>query len=407
MKRKLSKKDVLTIPNALSVFRILLIPLIVWLYLAEDRPIAAVITVGLSALTDVADGFIARRFHMISDVGKVLDPIADKLTQAALLICLTSRYRFLWWVFAFLAFKEIFQGLLGLAAVSLSGEMNQAHWYGKLSTVIFYAAMLVLLAFPGLSLRWVQLTVAVCCAALMLSLILYAHSYLTVIWGVLFPDTGRRSIKVRLLMLLLWAGVILFFWFHRDSVSVEGALQITPKSTVLAILVMLALFTLKSLSVVIYSGILYALSGILFPLPLAIGVNLAGTVLMAAMAYGIGHRVGGEAIDRVVHDHRNAALMRRLRTETTLLYTVIIRVINLLPFDLMSAYFGATGTPFVPYLLGTLGGMAVSLVLFPLIGSSVLTPASPRFFISAAVELVILLGSALTLWALRKKAVEE
>jgi len=361
MKRKLGRTDVLTIPNALSVFRILLIPLIVWLYLVEDRPIAAMIAVGVSALTDVADGFIARRFHMISDVGKVLDPIADKLTQAALLICLTSRYRFLWWVFAFLAFKEIFQGLLGLAAVNLSGEMNQAHWYGKLSTVVFYAAMLVLLALPGLELAWVYAIVALCCAALMLSLILYARSYLTVIWGALFPDAGRRSVKLRLLMLVLWAGVIVFFWFHRDSVTVESVLQITPKST----------------------------------------------ALMAALAYGIGHRLGGGAIDRVVGEHRNAALMRRLRNENTVLYTVIIRIINLLPFDLVSAYFGATKTPFGPYLAGTLGGMAASCVLFPLIGANAASPTCPRFFIPAAAQLVILLGSALVLWFQRKKSIGE
>ena len=96
-------KQMLTIPNLLSVFRILLIPLIVWLYCGKQDYLLAAWVLLLSGVTDIADGFIARRFRMVSDLGKVLDPIADKLTQTAALVCLLTRFRAVWWLLGVLA----------------------------------------------------------------------------------------------------------------------------------------------------------------------------------------------------------------------------------------------------------------------------------------------------------------
>lgn len=89
MHRLMKKEQLLTIPNLLSVVRLLLIPLIVWLYCARQEYELAVLFILLSGATDVVDGFIARRFHMVSDFGKILDPVADKLTQGALIAGLT------------------------------------------------------------------------------------------------------------------------------------------------------------------------------------------------------------------------------------------------------------------------------------------------------------------------------
>ena len=78
------KNKIFTIPNVLSFFRILLVPVFVWLYAFRDERIWALIVLIVSGVTDLLDGFIARHFHMISDLGKMLDPVADKLTAAAL-----------------------------------------------------------------------------------------------------------------------------------------------------------------------------------------------------------------------------------------------------------------------------------------------------------------------------------
>ncbi len=401
MKRRPAKKDIFTIPNLLSFFRILLIPQIVWLCAAADNSRAAVAAVAVSALTDVADGFIARRFRMTSDLGKVLDPIADKLTQAALLICLALRYPFIYWVFGLLCLKEVLQGLLGLAVVKATGRMQQARWYGKVSTVVFYLTMLLLLL--ELPAPWVLPLVGVCAAALMLAMVLYVHDWLDVVWSTFFPERSRRSLLMRLFMLLMWAAFIVFCWFHRDCISVDGALRVTPRSVLLALLMMMGLFALKSSSVVIHSGLVYALSGILFPLPAAVAVNLAGTALMAALSYGAGRRLGGKGIDEFVSRNRNAELLRRFRRNNAFVYTALTRLINLLPFDVVSAYFGAMETPILPYMLGTLAGMAASCVLFPLMGAHIVTPGSPRFLISAILEAAILLAGLLALLIVERR----
>lgn len=94
----LTKKDILTIPNALSMFRIILAVLIPFIYYKPDfeQKIPCLLTiVVISGLTDFLDGKIARRFHMISELGKILDPIADKVTQAVLLICLLSKFKWI------------------------------------------------------------------------------------------------------------------------------------------------------------------------------------------------------------------------------------------------------------------------------------------------------------------------
>ena len=90
-----SENKIFTLPNVLSFFRILLIPVIIWLYLVKDNSIWAGYVLILSGLTDVLDDFIARRFNVASDLGKVLDPVADKLTQAAMLICLSIRFLYI------------------------------------------------------------------------------------------------------------------------------------------------------------------------------------------------------------------------------------------------------------------------------------------------------------------------
>ncbi|MGM9615109.1 MAG: CDP-alcohol phosphatidyltransferase family protein [Oscillospiraceae bacterium] len=193
MKHRLTKKDILTIPNALSLFRLLLIPVIVYLYGVEKHRYAAVGVVALSGLTDMADGYIARHFNMVSDVGKILDPIADKLTQAALLICLADRYRVLYWVFALFCLKEVLQGLMGLLAIRTTGEVQAARWYGKVSTGVFYGTMLLLLLIADMPETWANALIGVCAAALAMAMLLYIIHYLGLCRGKLKKPESREE----------------------------------------------------------------------------------------------------------------------------------------------------------------------------------------------------------------------
>lgn len=135
----------ITIPNILSIFRMVLIPVFVLLYLntgIENHYWYAAGVIVLSGFTDVADGFIARRFNMCSELGKILDPAADKLTQAAVLICLCFKHSEMVFLAILLFCKELI--LLAGAIVLRKKEqvkMPSARWWGKLSTVIIYATV--------------------------------------------------------------------------------------------------------------------------------------------------------------------------------------------------------------------------------------------------------------------------
>lgn len=173
MHRLFRREQILTIPNLLSLFRLLLIPVIIWLYCEKEDYIAAAIMTVLSGLTDIADGVIARKLNMVSDLGKILDPIADKLTQAALIFCLISKYEWMICLFIFFAVKEITMGISGLIVIKKKDVVNSAQWFGKLSTMVLYAVMILLFLFPDISTVWANTMILLCAAVLLLSMVKY------------------------------------------------------------------------------------------------------------------------------------------------------------------------------------------------------------------------------------------
>ncbi len=142
------KKEIFTIPNMLSLFRLLLIPVYIILYLRAksqtDLYLAASI-LAVSCLTDLIDGKIARHFNMISNVGKILDPLADKLTQFSLIICLLSRYKTLQYIVPLFIIKESFQLIAGGISIIKNGKMLKgAQLTGKISTTVLFISLIIL-----------------------------------------------------------------------------------------------------------------------------------------------------------------------------------------------------------------------------------------------------------------------
>ncbi len=171
-RKYLTREQIFTIPNFMSIFRIVLLPFIIWTYWKESYDVAVALLI-VSAITDALDGVIARKFNMVSDLGKMLDPLCDKLTQAALLICLSFRYWYVWGVFALLAVKDLTMSFLGAAAIRHRGAGPAAQWYGTLCTGGLGTVMAVLILFPHIPERIVIGLLALCCAAILLSLIMY------------------------------------------------------------------------------------------------------------------------------------------------------------------------------------------------------------------------------------------
>lgn len=139
---------ILTLPNILSFFRLLLIPVIVFLY-DDGYYFWAMFTLFISGVTDVVDGWIARTYHLVSDFGKAIDPVADKLTQLVVLLCLMgTKY---WWVILALVLKEFIIGILTLIALRKTHSVYSAGWYGKLCTMVIYLSM-------GFMILWIVIT---------------------------------------------------------------------------------------------------------------------------------------------------------------------------------------------------------------------------------------------------------
>ena len=176
IKSRLQKKDILTIPNLLSLIRLALIPAIVILYVKGFHYLS-VMLIALSAITDIVDGWIARHFHMISDFGKFLDPLADKLTQIAMLSCLVIRYSWAIILVILLVVKEIFQFIYGLIVLKKTNTMNSARWFGKVNTVVLYATMILLFLFPEIPTSLSELLFVLCTATMLFSMLLYGRFF--------------------------------------------------------------------------------------------------------------------------------------------------------------------------------------------------------------------------------------
>ena len=175
------KKDIFSVPNILSFVRILLIPIFVWLYLTAGTSgeyyLAAAVVV-VSGITDFLDGQIARRCNMITEFGKFLDPLADKLTQGTLFLCIALNHPLMWVLLVIWLLKDGFMAIMGLVLLKAKQtKLDGARWYGKVCTAIIYIAVLALLFFPGIfppESKASIVLILICIGIMLLSGILYS-----------------------------------------------------------------------------------------------------------------------------------------------------------------------------------------------------------------------------------------
>ena len=169
------QSKILTIPNILSFFRLCLIPVIMWLYCVEENYFWAGGILILSGITDTVDGFVARRFHMASELGKMLDPVADKMTQAAMLFCLLTRFPLMILPLALMVVKETFMGVTGLLIIRRTGSVFGADWHGKVTTWLLYAMMILHVFWFNIPVTVSRALTGACVIMMVISLILYGR----------------------------------------------------------------------------------------------------------------------------------------------------------------------------------------------------------------------------------------
>lgn len=384
------KENVFTIPNLMSVIRLLLIPFIVWLYCFEKKHVIVFLLIVLSGVTDVLDGMIARRFNMVSELGKALDPVADKLTQGIVIICLVTRYRAMLVLVCMFAVKELLMAVMGLISFSHTDVMPSAKWYGKANTVLLYAVMGALILFPGIPPMVAYIMMGACAVSLVVSLLLYFLGYQPVLRGVKLSEKNGKLFKrwMSLTVIGLWAVVITVFIVDRETYF-PGKPLAFGDGIYDAVFFVLGAFALKSFSTIIPSGLLYGVCGIMFELPTALVLSLAGTVIMISFPYLLGHLAGEEKTEQVIGSHRDLVFIGNGRKRRFIM-PLIMRLPLFLSDGLVSAYFGAADSKYVPYLIASLIGSLPSLTAFTVIGAGIKEPASLSFILAVVFEAVLL-----------------
>lgn len=180
MSMKNLKKEIFTIPNLLSLFRLVLIPVYIRLYMNAVEPSEYLVAGGvlaLSCLTDLADGKIARHFNMISTLGKILDPVADKLTQFTLVLCLSLKYPVLNPVLALFVVKEVFQMVAGIFHLCKGRMLPGALLAGKVCTTVLFVSLTALVLFPDMDPRLVDAIALIDGVFLLVSFLNYIFAY--------------------------------------------------------------------------------------------------------------------------------------------------------------------------------------------------------------------------------------
>ena len=174
------KKEILTIPNLLSLFRLILIPVYVLIYLnaedASDYCLAACI-LAVSCLTDMIDGQIARHFDMISSIGKILDPLADKATQFTLIICLAMKSSVIWYLVGLFVVKESFQLIAGGINLRKGIMLKGALISGKICTTVLFLSLIIMIMLPNLNDSIINIIVIINAIFMMVAFINYIIAY--------------------------------------------------------------------------------------------------------------------------------------------------------------------------------------------------------------------------------------
>lgn len=178
-------KEFFTVPNILVYIRVLLIPVFVYIYIhaKSDRDYYMALGVMVIAfLTDFFDGKIARRYNLVTDLGKILDPIADKLYQFSVALCLMVEFPKMTIIAVLLFIKEMIMGLMGLVLLDKGGKVFGAKWYGKVCTAIVDCSMVFLFLSPlvlksGVPPLLCDTLIYICAVVLVITSVLYTRLF--------------------------------------------------------------------------------------------------------------------------------------------------------------------------------------------------------------------------------------
>ena len=173
-------KEYFSIPNIMGYFRLILAAVYVWLFVNALHGGAywpVIVVILISGLTDFFDGKIARKFNMVTKWGKILDPIADKVTLGAIIVSLALKYKIVIVLLGLYIVKEGFMGIVGLISIKKNMEIQGAMWYGKVCTFVTYFVFIILLIFPKMPRLWVDIIIIADMVLMAFTMIMYVVYY--------------------------------------------------------------------------------------------------------------------------------------------------------------------------------------------------------------------------------------
>ena len=206
--------------------------------------------------------------------------------------------------------------------------------------------------------------------------------------------TSWRRRLLRAAPFLLMAALAAAALLAGDQLDPELLLSYAPARPWLAAGMVVALFALKSLSVVFPTWILAVVSARLFPLPAALAVCAAGVAVEVSIPYWISRLSGAQALERLVEKHPKAQAIRSFRLGGDFFFAFLSRIVGLFSCDLISMYMGAVKLPYLPYLLGSVCGFFPHVAAYAFMGDAIADPTSAQFRLAVAVLAGLLLLSS-------------
>lgn len=187
---------------------------------------------------------------------------------------------------------------------------------------------------------------------------------------------------------------IIAVW-KRDELSVHNISQLIAENTTWSGLILLILYALKSLSVAFPIAVLEVVAGVVFPLPVALILNFFGIVIALIIPYYTGKTTGYDLADQIIERNRWLKRISDYQSKNALFVSFLLRVVAVLPGDIVSMYLGASGVRFLPFLTGCLLGALPRMIAYTIAGDSIMSPDSTAFIVSVLLSVLLTVGSIL------------
>lgn len=208
--------------------------------------------------------------------------------------------------------------------------------------------------------------------------------------------------------LVIMAVLAVVFLINRDKITVDEIINFTPENKVLAILVLFALFALKSVSVFMPNPLIMMAAGIMFDTVPAIIISSVGYAICVTIPYLIGRFSGADTAEKLREKHKILNNLDDVQKSNVFWMNAATRQLVFFPCDVISLYMGAMKTKYLPYMLGSVVGYVPNIAIYCILGNEIKTPGSPQFFISVGVSVVLTTASVIMYAVkLKKKRLAE